>query len=190
MSIRIALSLVIVLLSAADSHAQFTSGGEPDAGSTPGPYACVPLNRDARNPYALALLSGIRTASISGTIYQRMDDCTKAMDAVRSTPAGPLVCSSRDRDGRGPWILGSIQDGRFIRFERAVSTSLDACIKMSNDLIVGEDGTTGTFCSSKNGSGLPPFAIMAVDLPTGRLELGNSFFNDLAKCNRNLGLPN
>ncbi len=170
------------------SQAQWLGSEEPVASGSPGPFACVPAHRDGRNPYALALLSGIQTTLIPGTSYQRMEECTQAMDALRNTPLSPLLCTSRDRDGRGPWILGMIQNGRHVRFDRAVSTSLGSCIKMSQDLILSDDGKSGIYCSSKNGSGLGPYAIMGVDLETGTVQIGGSFFSELSKCNRNLGI--
>ena len=180
--------IIFGMLSQSTSQAQWLGSGDPGASAAPGPYACVPAHRDGRNPYTLAHLSGIQTTFIPGTSYQRMEDCTQSMDAVRNTPLSPLLCTSRDRDGRGPWILGMIQNGRHIRFDRAVSTSLGACIKMSQDLILSEDAKSGVYCSSKNGSGLPPFAIMEVDLESGQVQIGNSFFSELSKCNRNLGI--
>jgi hypothetical protein len=182
--------MIFGMLSLTPSQAQWLGGEAPGASAAPGPYACVPMHRDARNPYALAILSGIQTTILPGTAYQRMDDCTQAMDSVRPTPQSPLLCTSRDRDGRGPWILGMIQDGRHVRFDRAVSTSLGACIKMSQDLIISDDGRSGIYCSSKNGSGLGPFAIMGVDLETGQVQIGGSYFSELSKCNRNLGISN
>ena len=180
--------IIFGMLSQTPSQAQWLGSEDPGASATPGPYACVPAHRDGRNPYTLALLSGIQTTFIPGTSYQRMEDCTQAMDSVRNTPSNPLLCTSRDRDGRGPWILGMIQNGRHVRFDRAVSTSLGACIKMSQDLILSEDAKTGVYCSSKNGSGLGPYSIMGVDLETGQVQIGGSYFSELSKCNRNLGI--
>jgi hypothetical protein len=187
MKLRTRWMALLGLLIQAPGYAQFVGFEDPSPGA-PGPYACVPAHRDGRNPYALALLSGIQTTLIPGTRYQRMEECTQAMDAVRNTPSVPLLCSSRDRDGRGPWNLGAIRNGSFIPFDRAVSTSLAGCIQMSRDLILSEDGSSGIYCSSKNGSGLGPFAIMSVDLNSARVEIGGSFFSELSKCNRNLGI--
>jgi hypothetical protein len=153
-----------------------------------GAYACVSRNNDGRSPFMLASSNGIKMQKIQGTLYQKSADCQAADYSIRILPTTSLACTSRDQDGRGPWIMGLLNEkNQFVRLDNAVALNLADCLKLEQDLVLQEDQTTGLFCASKGGDGKSPFVMTKVDLLTGRLEWSSQIFSDLQHCNQNLG---
>ncbi len=66
---------------------------------------CASRDRDARNPYVLAVIDfAARTSTPTTAVLPTLEDCQRELDSARESNAGLALCVSRDNDGRNPWV--------------------------------------------------------------------------------------
>lgn len=65
---------------------------------------CVSKDNDGRSPYQLALLNGTAISRIARTVSGDFQSCQLTLRALRSVRDQAVFCTSRDNDGRSPFV--------------------------------------------------------------------------------------
>jgi hypothetical protein len=65
---------------------------------------CVSRDNDGRNPYQLAVLNGTQISRVQRTMVNSKDECLSLLQTLRPRREGMTFCTSRDNDGRNPYV--------------------------------------------------------------------------------------
>lgn len=69
---------------------------------------CVSRDADGRSPYQLASLVGAKISRLDRTQVSTQQECATLLNELRPRRGQVTFCSSRDRDGRSPYVAVSL----------------------------------------------------------------------------------
>lgn len=102
---------------------------------------CVARDNDGRDPWILAVMSERGMIRVGGTVFSTVAQCRETLQSGRRTYDALLFCTSRDNDGRDPWIIASVrEDGTFIRNAGTVFSTLSQCRSAFLEIDASEKG--------------------------------------------------
>jgi hypothetical protein len=144
-------------------------------------YACVSRDNDGRGPYVIGLRSGISVQRVPGTTYERVVTCESALQGLRQIGSLTLACVSRDNDGRGPWVLGSL-DGRggLAKISASMTSTFESCQSLMDRTVVR--GNDALYCASRDNDGRGPYVAASIDIFNGSTQKGRESFSELEAC--------
>ena len=154
--------------------------GELVAGHSRPKFACVSRDNDGRSPWALGLRNGVDVKQL-GVVYASVDECEAAKRESRMVRTSTLMCVSRDRDGRAPWVVGALDgSGAVTLFRATVTQDLPSCAAFLKRFVIA--GDAALFCGSRDDDGRAPFVPASVDLSTLAVTKGSTVFTTVEKC--------
>lgn len=65
---------------------------------------CLSRDNDGRDPYQIAVINGTSVTRIQRTMTTSLDSCLNLMRSLRFTQGQATFCTSRDNDGRSPFV--------------------------------------------------------------------------------------
>lgn len=94
---------------------------------------CVSRDSDGRSPYQLSILDGAKINKIPNTVSNDKLQCQQALKELKSQGQNVIFCTSRDNDGRSPYIAISLNLIDFsVKKGSEVFTDISGCKQFLN----------------------------------------------------------
>lgn len=93
-----------------------------------GQHFCVSKDKDGKAPYVLGSIIG-QESVLHKEVFLNLESCNMSLQSARSTFVAFSYCSSRDRDGRNPYIRVVVdREGKSSR-QSEIFNSLESCLQ-------------------------------------------------------------
>ena len=158
---------------------QILDSGASDRASS---YGCVSRDNDGASPWVIGFKSGINVTRMNETKFSSLSDCQSALSSGRQTPAGLLLCISRDNDGNQPWQMTFVKGQMVERISQTTMSNFSTCQQTIRRSQYKYILNQLNFCTSRDGDGMNPYVAASIDLASKSLQKGTEMFQSMDAC--------
>jgi hypothetical protein len=143
---------------------------------------CLARDNDGRAPWIIGEFIEGQVVRYQNLIFDEIEQCRRAVSFALKHREMTWLCSSKDRDGRNPWILYRLHEGSATPQGNVYYSNFDNCTSATQKSKRSADSFL--LCASRDQDGRNPWNIYQLT-PTSsqRTELS---YNTFASCNEAL----